>query len=230
MADESAPDTAAAMEATLAIVRAATKPPVPSQEAANESSEALYALAATAPATAESNSTSTDRQFRASQPEHAVEAGVVSAEQFYEPAYDIALMLMVEWVVQHEGPVLDAVLARRIARAHGFQRTGSRIQERVEQIAKQRFGNTEESAGTFYWPDGVTPGAEVNFRWPADEDTARGVEEICEQELLSLARWVISTGKSGEEALIATAREIGLMKLRAASRGRLEAALSQALS
>jgi len=54
------------------------------------------------------------------------------------------------------------------------------------------------------------------------------VEEICEQELLSLASWVISTGKSGEDALIAMAREIGLMKLRAASRGRLEMVLNVA--
>lgn len=228
--DKPAPDTAAALEATLAIARVASKPPVPSQEATNESPEAVYARAATTPAAAESSITSTDRQFRASQPEDAVAAGVVSSEQFYESVYDTVLKPMIEWVVQHEGPVLDAVLARRIARAHGFQRTGNRIQERVEQIAKQRFGNTEESAGTFYWPDGMTPGAEVSFRWLADEDSARGVEEICEQELLSLARWVLSTGKSSEEALIVMAREIGLMKLRAASRGRLEAVLGQAMS
>ena len=221
--DESAPDTAAALEATLAIARAAEKTPVSSQEVANEVPEPFYARAA-----AESSGISTDRQFRPSQPEHAVAAGAVSAERFYENAYDEVLNPMVEWVVQHEGPVLDAVLARRIARAHGFQRTGARIQERIEHLARQRFGSTEEAAGSFYWPDGVPPGTEVTFRWPTDEDSTRGVEEICEQELLSLARTVINSGKSGEEALIAMAREIGLMKLRAASRGKLEAVLNVA--
>lgn len=221
--DESASDTAAALEATLAIALAAAKPPVSLQEVANEVPEPLYARAA-----AESSGTSTDRQFRSSQPEEAVAAGAVSAERFYEYAYDAVLKPMIEWIVQHEGPVLDAVLARRIARAHGFQRTGARIQERVEHLARQRFGSTEEAAGSFYWPDGVTPGTEVTFRWPTDEDSTRGVEEICEQELLSLARTVISSGKSGEEALIAMAREIGLMKLRAASRGKLEAVLNVA--
>jgi len=93
----------------------------------------------------------------------------------------------------------------------------------------ERFGSTEESAGTFYWPNSVTPAAEVAFRWPADEDSARGVEEIREQELLSLAHWVVGSGKSGEQALIAMAREIGLMKLRAASRGHLEAVLTKVL-
>ncbi|MBS1159525.1 MAG: helicase related protein [Proteobacteria bacterium] len=224
--DEPTPDTAAALEATLAISRASAKPP----EAANEAIEAIDARTATVPAAAEFRVTRTDRQFRVSQPEDAVEVGAVSPEQFYEPVYDLVLMPMIKWVVQHEGPVLDAVLARRIARAHGFLRTGSRIQERVEYIARQCVGSTEEATGTFYWPDGVTPGAKVAFRWPFDEDSTRGVDEICEQELLSLARWVVSSGKSGEEALIAMAREIGLMKLRVASRGQLEAALAQALS
>ncbi|WP_346288194.1 DUF3320 domain-containing protein [Zoogloea sp.] len=225
--DESALNAAAAQEATLAIARAAATPQLLSEEDTSEAPEVLYARTSTVLAAAESSITRMDRQFVASQPEDAVEAGAVSAELFYESAYDSVLKPMVEWVVRHEGPVLDAVLARRIARAHGFLRTGNRIQERVEQIAKQRFGNTEESAGTFYWPDGETPGTEIAFRWPVDEDSARGVDEICEQELLSLAHWVMDSGKSGEAALIAMAREIGLMKLRAASRGRLEAVLAR---
>ena len=225
-ADENEPDTAAALETTLAISRVAVEPSVPSQDVINEFPEALCALSVTVPAGTESGGTSTDHQFRASQPEDAIETGAVSAERFYESAYDETLRQMIEWVIRHEGPVLDAVLARRIARAHGFQRTGSRIQERVEYIARQCVGTTEEAVGTFYWPNGATPGVKVAFRWPVD-DSARAVDEICEQELLSLAHWVVGSGKSGEEALIVMAREMGLMKLRAASRGRLEAVLGR---
>lgn len=223
------PSMAVAPDITLAVFQPSTKPSVPSHEAANETTVALYARDTAAHVASGSSKATTDSVFRASQPEDAVSPGAVSAEQFYEYAYDATLKAMVEWVVQHEGPVLDTVLARRIARAHGFQRTGSRIQERVEHLASQRFGSTEEAAGTFYWPDGMIPGVELAFRWPADEDSARGVEEICEQELLSLAREIIGTGRSGEEALIAMAREIGLMKLRAASRERLEVVLSVAM-
>ena len=140
------------------------------------------------------------------------------------------LQPMVEWVVQHEGPVLDAVLARRVARAHGFQRTGSRIQERVEQIARRLSDSTEEAGGTFYWPRGVDIQAKFDFRWPSDDDSARGIEEICEPELVSLALWVLGNGKIGEEALVSMAREMGLLKLRAASRARLENALAVALN
>ena len=234
--DEPVPSAQAVNEATAAIARAAGRhEPEDGNEAAPAHAKpdmptyARPASTVTDPAPRVAADTK-DRRYQVSQPADAVPVSAVSPEQFYELAYDSVLRPMVEWVVQREGPVLDAVLARRIARAHGFQRTGSRIQERVEQIARQGFGSTEEAGGTFYWQDRVTAGGDVAFRWPADDESARGVEEICEQELVSLAGWVVGSGKTGEEALIAMAREIGLLKLRAASRGRLEIALAVALS
>ena len=131
-------------------------------------------------------------------------------------------------MVEREGPIQDAVLARRIARAHGFQRTGSRIQERVEALARRRFQMTEEAGGSFYWPYGLPPSSNVAFRRPAGEDSNRGVEEVCEAELTSLARAVLSRGYGGQDALISMARELGLQRLREASRGRLEDALHRA--
>lgn len=151
--------------------------------------------------------------------------GALSAERFFDADYDSVLIAMIEHVVQHEGPVLDSVLARRIARAHGFQRTGSRIQERVEQLAKRSCATTEEPAGSFYWPATVQFRETVPFRWPANDDSIRSVEEICEQELRSLAQWVMAQGKQGDEAVIAMAREVGLSRLREASRGRLQTLL-----
>lgn len=225
--EEPAASVQAMEEADAAITRAAR--PDDDPLAARSTDGAIYARPATMPVMpAQAGSgAKADRYFRVSQPADAVPAGAISAELFYEASYESVLRPMVEWVVQHEGPVLDAVLARRIARAHGFQRTGSRIQERVEQIAQRLFETTEETGGTFYWPGTAALTAEVDFRWPMGDD-ARGVEEICEPELMSLARWVLGNGKAGEEALIMMAREMGLQKLRASSRGRLEAALVRA--
>jgi len=226
---EPLPSAEAVTEARGAIARATGRQGDDREAApANAQAETPYARAASpslAPALRDSGAAK-DRYFQVSQPAEAVPVGAVSSEHFYEISYDGVLRPMVEWVVRHEGPVLGAGLARRIARVHGFQRTGSRIQERVEQMARQRFGTTEEAGGTFYWPEGVAVGAEVAFRWPGDDEATRGVEEICEQELVSLSRWVIDSGKAGEDALVAMAREIGLLKLRAASRGRLEMALA----
>jgi very-short-patch-repair endonuclease len=234
--DDAAPSLHAINEADAAITRAAADQPSATterhQETADAPTEAVYARSASTPSTPVLGSLGIqrDRRFQASQPSDAVPPGAISADLFYETSYDTVLQPMVEWVVQREGPVLDAVLARRIARAHGFQRTGCRIQERVERIARRLFDATEEAGGTFHWPRGVDTLAKFAFRWPSDEESVRGVEEICELEMVSLARWVLGNGKTGEEALVSMAREMGLLKLRAASRARLENALAVALN
>lgn len=189
---------------------------------------AVYAKAVAAPATAASAPAAEAAgrpTFQVSNPAQAVPAETISAERFFDAGYDTVLEAMVDWVVAREGPVLDAVLARRIARAHGFLRTGSRIQERVELIAKRRFQVSEGAGGTFYWPRGVTPGGEVAFRWPADEDSTRGVEEICEAELQALGRFVLKRVSNADDAVLVMARELGLQRLRVGGRLRLRAIL-----
>jgi hypothetical protein len=232
--EEPEPSANAVSEAEVAIARAAERDETQTfaSPTGERQADVMYAQAAApvaAPIPTFGASETPASRFQASQPAQAVADGAVSADRFYDYGYDAVLKAMVEWVVQHEGPVLDAVLARRIARAHGFQRTGNKIQERVERVARQRFRSAEEAPGTFYWPDGLVPGNAVAFRWPANDTSLRSVDEICEQELLSLAKEVVASGRTGEEALIAMAREIGLMSLRAASRGRLEAALVSAV-
>lgn len=157
-------------------------------------------------------------------PSVAVEACDPNA--FFDRSYDERLQRMVEYVIEHEGPVLDLVLARRITRAHGWQRTGSRIQDRVEKVAKQAFKTTEEPVGTFYWPAGLTPDGELPFRF-ASADARRSADEVCLEELVALAAAVVDPIASDNENLLAMARELGLLQLRAANRGRLEQALGR---
>ncbi|MGQ5357426.1 DUF3320 domain-containing protein, partial [Xanthomonas arboricola pv. corylina] len=132
------------------------------------------------------------------------------------------LLTMIALVVDPEGPVLDGLLSRRIARAHGRLRTGGRIRERVFQIARPRYRTTDEEVGTFYWPEHLDPATEPPFREPADEDSVRAADEISIAELASLARAVIAQGTQGEGIYQAMARRLRLQQLRAASRARLE--------
>ena len=143
---------------------------------------------------------------------------------FFDAAYSPKLARMIAHVVEVEGPVLDTVLARRIARAHGWQKTGPRIRERVDALATQNHPATQEEVGTFYWPPGKGPETPIPFRRAADE-AARTVDEICMPELAALAREVIASGKEGEAAIVAMARALGVRRLGAASRGRFERAV-----
>lgn len=145
-------------------------------------------------------------------------------DAFFDTSYNEQLKAMVEHVVAEEGPVLDLAMARRISRAHGWQRTGARIQERVEEVARMRFKTTVESVGRFYWPEHLAPGSAVPFR-PVGPDTQRSMDETCMEELVELARIAVDPTATDDDNLVAMARELGLLRLRASSRGRLEEAL-----
>lgn len=157
-------------------------------------------------------------------------ASVVTAvdpEAFFDAAYDTTLIKLIAHVVTVEGPVVDAVLARRIARAHGWQRTGSRIRERIEALAAPAYSTTKEDVGTFYWPNGVDPLTPVAFRRSAD--ATRAIDEICMEELVALAREVLVDSNPGGDDIVAMARRAGLHALRAPSRARLEQAMQRAV-
>jgi len=210
---------AARLAAEVAITKAGEEPAsgsAPGMVSADETPATTEAYARNA------DETPNTPMFTEADPASVVEA--VNPEAFHDPAYDGVLARMIAHVVEIEGPVLDAVLSRRIARAHGFQRTGSRIRERLETLATKAHRMTEEEVGTFYWPNERGPEAPIAFRQAADA-AARTVDEICMPELAALAREVLDSGKEGEAAIVAMARELGLHSLRAVSRGRIETAV-----
>lgn len=157
-------------------------------------------------------------------PASAVDA--LDPDAFFDKVYDERLQAMIAFVVAEEGPILDLALARRISRAHGWQRTGIRIQERVEEVAKRHFKITEEDVGTFYWPERLPPGSAVTFRPPVP-DAQRSMDEVCIEELVALAESVVSAAATDDENLVLMARELGISRLRASSRRRLDEALKQ---
>lgn len=147
-------------------------------------------------------------------------------ERFFEPEYVPTLLAIVERVVEVEGPVLSSVLARRVSRAHGWQRTGSRIQDHVETIAHTRFQSSVEGVGIFFWPDSQPPGSKVGFRAPL-ENQQRAVDEICIEELHDLALQSCSASMDEDTNLVVMARRLGMQRLRAVSRSRLSLALER---
>ena len=130
---------------------------------------------------------------------------------------------MIDHVVATEAPVRTDVVARRIARAHGFQRTGARILDRVAVLAERRHPKEREAGGTFLWPAGESPGACAAFRPPLP-GTLRPVDEIALAELAALAREVTADPAVADDPVAAMAQAVGLARVRAPARERLEAA------
>lgn len=148
----------------------------------------------------------------------------VDPEAFFNTRYTETLAAMISHVIEQEGPVLDSILARRIARAHGWVRTGTRIRNRVVEIASKAHRKTSEDVGDFFWPAHFTDGNMLVFRRPADDGSLRAVDEISLEELAALARAQAAQSLHGDALIYAMARELGLQKVSTQIRARLEKA------
>jgi very-short-patch-repair endonuclease len=144
---------------------------------------------------------------------------------FYEFAYRTTLNGMIEAVIDTEAPLPADVLAQRVARVHGWLRTGGRIRERIN-LHLRDVEMTTESSGDFIWKKGsVTP--IFRYRPPSDEAARRSIAEIPVAELASV---VLDNpdllGMSDPARDLA--RLLGVERLAATSRVRLDEAIARA--
>lgn len=142
----------------------------------------------------------------------------ISAERFYDADYDETLKLLVAHVLEREAPILDELLVQRIARAHGFQRSGRLINERVLALAKRHhYVRKDPIDGFFVWQNQEAVDAWCLCRVPASEEDVRRIEEIAFEEL----RAAIPLSMTGDIP-IEMARTFGTRRLTANGRSRLE--------
>ena len=139
-------------------------------------------------------------------------------DRFQEPSYADVLRAMIRRVLDEESPIRDTLLVERIARAHGFQRSGRLIRERVISLARQEGSFYTDTAGcTFVWPRNCNRDAWDMARAPAGDDDIRGIEDIPLEELAIALRQ-----SSGDE--VETVRYFGVRRLTAHARERLRRA------
>ncbi|MFZ5697796.1 MAG: DUF3320 domain-containing protein [Pseudomonadota bacterium] len=120
-------------------------------------------------------------------------------EAFLAPSEAPAVRQMVEQIIHHEGPVSDALIRKRIVSAYGFDRSGNRIQERIDALLQGRQGVTREDDREFYWPLSVSPGAWRGFRSGGNRDSL----DIPIEELANAARAVLEEYVVADEGTLA---------------------------
>lgn len=140
----------------------------------------------------------------------------INAGQFYEPSYDTVLRSLIEHVLASEAPIAETLMVQRIARAHGFQRAGRIIRDRVMAIVEQaHVVELEEGGGRFVWTDTNQKANWDRARLPATLEDIRQVEDIALAELR-----VAKYGRSAVDA----ARSLGIRRLSVSARARIDAA------
>jgi hypothetical protein len=149
-------------------------------------------------------------------------AHMIQPEQFHLAHYSPVLRQIIEEVLRQEAPILDTLLVQRIARAHGFQRSGRLIRDRVLELAEQHHHVRQEGLEeAFVWHAEGDVMEWSTYRVPVSVDDARSIEEIAAQEL----RIAASIIDSGDRAL-EVARLLGVRRLTGAARERIERILS----
>lgn len=146
-------------------------------------------------------------------------------ELFYEFSYRGTLKAMIRAVMDVESPLLADVLAQRIARAHGWLRTGGRIRERID-LHLREYDTTNESSGVFVWKKGEVVNV-LPYRPSANEESRRVIADI---PLAELASVFIDNPDLLDRSDPAhdMARILGVERLATTTRGRLEEAIARA--
>lgn len=139
--------------------------------------------------------------------------------KFYDQAYDRRLIRMIDHVIDEEGPIHEDVLVRRIARHHGFKRAGSRIRDRIINLAVKRRGQTREDVGRFYWRKGTVKERVAPARWQGRDEETRRIDRISVSEIQSISKAI------NERDPKEIARAIGVGHLSATAKARIEKSL-----
>jgi very-short-patch-repair endonuclease len=147
------------------------------------------------------------------------------AARFYDRDYEPVLQDMVAHVLKHESPIYEDLLIERIARAHGFQRSGDRIQKAVAKIIGKQYLRTKDDGRTVVWGDGSASRL-VTYR--SCEPDVRSHGDVPIAELASLAVPYIRVRLSDDDILYRMADHFRLGRLREPTRLRFQMAVNLA--
>ena len=142
---------------------------------------------------------------------------------FFDSSYDEHLRSMALRVLAQESPIREDVLARQVARAHGFNRMGSNIRTRILELLAGVFA-TKESTGQFLWAAAKAQPT-IEFRFAASEDDRRSVDEVPLAELVGLITANLKLLEA-DDPPVNYARLIGLARLSQSARDRLTEAIT----
>jgi very-short-patch-repair endonuclease len=146
--------------------------------------------------------------------------------RFYDREYEGVLNSMVALTLKHEAPIYEDVLVARIARAHGFQRSGDRIQKAVSRIVGRKYRKTQDDGRTVVWAENSTETALVSYRKCQSE--VRSHTDTPVAELASLALPYIRVRLADDDILYRMANHFQLGRLREPTRVRFQSAINLA--
>ncbi|WP_256215505.1 DUF3320 domain-containing protein [Sphingobium sp. AP50] len=149
---------------------------------------------------------------------------IADPDQFYDFAYRDTLRAMVAAVIETESPLRTDILCQRVARAHGWLRTGGKIRERIDMHLRD-YDRTQESSGEFIWKIGAVADFHP-YRPPHGDEARRAIPDIPLAEISAVVRANPDLLEEPDPAR-ELARMLGVERLAAGSRARLDKAIAR---
>ena len=149
------------------------------------------------------------------------------AARFYDEAYRDTLRSILWETVDGEGPIIAKYLCERVARLHGFHRTGSEIKRTILAALKRtRAQSHGEGEDAVIWPKDMVASEWAAFRGLDIGGYQRRWGEVPLPEKLGLARMITIQEPSEPESAMREA--LGMARPRTATRLEIKALLEKA--
>jgi very-short-patch-repair endonuclease len=145
------------------------------------------------------------------------------ATRFYDREYEPLLSGMIAHVLKSESPIYEDLLLVRIARAHGFQRSGERIQRAVAKVIGKKYRKTQDDGRSVIWDESSSPSGLVAYR--TSRPDIRSHVDIPIAELASLAVPFVRVRLADDDILYRMADHFKLGRLREPTRIRFQSAV-----
>jgi len=151
------------------------------------------------------------------------------SDHFFGSHSKLTLAAQLVRTIETEGPVSQAMVFKRVARAWGLSRVGNRIVTHLSTLVPGLVVRTMENGTIFYWPRQANPEIWEGFRVPGqDPETRRGIDEICLEELGNAAVYVLTQqgGMSQDGLARSVCRLLGVARTTDAAVTRISRALT----
>lgn len=152
----------------------------------------------------------------------------LSPSKFYEDEYRGVIKSYASKLIDRYGPITFDHLCEKIARAHGFQRTGKLIRDQIwKAISRTRTHTKSADHRITFWPNDVDPSETSTYRGLKISGEERRWHDVPYSEKLALAQNVLKKSEGNDQVDI-FCREIGIARLTKTTRTELEALLATA--
>ena len=140
----------------------------------------------------------------------------VRPEDFITHWYDKQIIQAVYLVLQQEAPICESMLIRRVIQSFGIARSGSRIQDKMDQILPMlNLKCSRNNNQTIYWWDDQKPSQYNMIRTSGEGNNKRDAKEVPIEEVINAIRYVLieQLSLSDDDLIREAAKLLGYTRL-----------------